>query len=623
MNTTESRQRQHIAEESDRAHFGTHCVNCMPGDCPIYVLVKDGKVVREEAAGVVPTVEAGVPDMNPMICQKGLAWSVEQDAEDRIPTPMRRAGERGEGRWQRISWDEALREVADAMIDAIEDVGPEAVVMEMSPEIAATQPSSRFMNALGGQVLDVDATINDFFSGYQQTFGKFSFTASIDDNFHCDLILIWHSNPAHTLIPAYHYNCEARYRGAEVALISTDVSPSHCHVDYHVPVRHGTDAALALAMAQVVIAEDRVDWGFAASQTDLSLLVRTDDGRFLRQSDVEPEGRDDRFYQGHPDSGIVPADPAHLGLDFEPLRGGELEVEIASGSRIHVEPLCARVRRKLDAEFTPEQASPICEAHPDTIRMLARKIAAGRTRIGLGAGVCKYYHGDLMTRSMLLLLALTGNWGKKGAGVGAWCSSLFDGLSSVMVKSEPGVEAGREMFQGIDTMRAAIQQQDPTLTGELPDRVLLKAATGRTIYPAAFFWYLHSGFRERWNNSDWNDPGMPRDFHSYFEEACRSGAWANAVEVAEHKPPRVLLEVGGNTLRRTRGGKGVLLENLWPKLDKIICIDYRMSETAIHSDIVLPATQHYEKTGFGMPTPWPFMLAMSNAVVEPLQRGAR
>jgi anaerobic selenocysteine-containing dehydrogenase len=145
----------------------------------------------------------------------------------------------------------------------------------------------------------------------------------------------------------------------------------------------------------------------------------------------------------------------------------------------------------------------------------------------------------------------------------------------------------------------------------------LKAATGRTIYPAAFFWYLHSGFRERWNNKDWNDPGMPRDFHSYFEEASRSGAWANAIEVAEQKPPRVLLEVGGNTLRRTRGGKRVLLENLWPKLEKIICVDYRMSETAIHSDIVLPATQHYEKTGFGMPTPWPFMLAMSDAVVEP------
>ena len=45
--------------------------------------------------------------------------------------------------------------------------------------------------------------------------------------------------------------------------------------------------------------------------------------------------------------------------------------------------------------------------------------------------------------------------------------------------------------------------------------------------------------------------------------------------------------------------------------------DYRMSQTALHADLVLPATQHYEKTGFGMPTPWPFILAMSHAVVPP------
>jgi anaerobic selenocysteine-containing dehydrogenase len=47
----------------------------------------------------------------------------------------------------------------------------------------------------------------------------------------------------------------------------------------------------------------------------------------------------------------------------------------------------------LDAEYTPEQASQICEAHPDTIRMLARKVAAGRTRISLGMSAAKYYHG--------------------------------------------------------------------------------------------------------------------------------------------------------------------------------------------------------------------------------------
>jgi anaerobic selenocysteine-containing dehydrogenase len=75
--------------------------------------------------------------------------------------------------------------------------------------------------------------------------------------------------------------------------------------------------------------------------------------------------------------------------------------------------------------------------------------------------------------------------------------------------------------------------------------------------------------------------------------------------------------VGGNTLRRTRGGKNALLQNLWPKLTKIVCMDYRMSQTSLHADIVLPATQHYEKTTFGMPTPWPFILSMSHAVVPP------
>jgi anaerobic selenocysteine-containing dehydrogenase len=79
----------------------------------------------------------------------------------------------------------------------------------------------------------------------------------------------------------------------------------------------------------------------------------------------------------------------------------------------------------------------------------------------------------------------------------------------------------------------------------------------------------------------------------------------------------VLLEVGGNTLRRTRGGKNALLRNLWPKLTKIVCMDFRMSQTALYADIVLPATQHYEKTAFGMPTPWPFILSMSHAVVPP------
>jgi DMSO reductase family type II enzyme molybdopterin subunit len=614
---TEARHRARIDQDWDRVSFGTHCVNCVPGDCPVYVFVKDGKVVREEAAGVLETVEPGVPDMNPLVCQKGLAWSLEHDAADRLRYPLRRAGERGEGRWERISWDEALSEAADAIVDAIEEVGADSVLMEMGTSVSAIPASARFMGVLGGTVLDVDATINDFFTGYQQTFGKFSFTPSVDDTFHCDCIIFWHCNPAHTQIPMFHYATEARYRGAELVLISTDVSPSHSHVDYHVPVRHGTDAALALAMCQVVLSEGLMDRDFVAAQTDLSLLVRTDSGEFLRDRHLNRGGRDDRFFQAHPERGPVPADPASLELDFEPLLEGDLEVETLDVGPVRVEPLFARLKRMLDAEYTPEQASRICEAHPDTIRMLARKVASKRTRIAAGAGICKYYHGDLMTRSMLLLLALTGNWGKKGTGVGGWCSSMFDGMSTLMAKTKAGVEGGMEVLNAAKLMRDQLREQDPSLTGELADRALFRMVGAGTMVPPAFHWYTHAGYRERWNRREWSDPAMPREFDAYWKEAVESKAWGAAAEADETRPPRVLLEVSGNTLRRTRGGKGAVFEHLWPKLRKVVCMDYRMSQTALHADIVLPATQHYEKTTFGMPTPWPFVLAMSQAVVAP------
>jgi nitrate reductase alpha subunit len=78
-----------------------------------------------------------------------------------------------------------------------------------------------------------------------------------------------------------------------------------------------------------------------------------------------------------------------------------------------------------------------------------------------------------------------------------------------------------------------------------------------------------------------------------------------------------MIELGGNTLRRTRGGKKVVFENLWPQLRKVVCVDYRMSQTALHSDIVLPAAQHYEKTSFGMPGPYTMFLSMNDPGVTP------
>ena len=74
----------------DKVVWGTHCVDCYPGNCPMRVYVRDGKVVREEQSGDFPRIEAGVPDMNPLGCQKGACWSQHLDAPDRVLHPLRR-----------------------------------------------------------------------------------------------------------------------------------------------------------------------------------------------------------------------------------------------------------------------------------------------------------------------------------------------------------------------------------------------------------------------------------------------------------------------------------------------------------------------------------------------------
>ena len=280
----------------DKVAWGTHCIDCYPGNCPFFVYVKDGIVWREEQAGRFTQIEQGIPDNNPMGCQKGAAWSQQLYSPDRLLHPLKRAGERGSGKWQQISWDKALTEIADALIDTIREEGPESIVREGTPEIGAVSKVQRFLDLIGAVTTDLNGSINDFASGLYETYGKFNGVSEIGDWFNSELVLIWHMNPAYTRIPHFHFVTEARYHGAEVVSIVADYNPSAIHADAFLPVRPGTDAALALAACQVIIEEGLLDRAFVVEQTDLPLLVRADTKRFLRASDLDADAREDQFY---------------------------------------------------------------------------------------------------------------------------------------------------------------------------------------------------------------------------------------------------------------------------------------------------------------------------------------
>ncbi|GIW40830.1 MAG: hypothetical protein KatS3mg076_1407 [Candidatus Binatia bacterium] len=596
----ESEDRYRAVWKWDRVSWGCHAVDCYPGGCPWRVYSRGGKIVREEQAGIFPVIEPGVPDMNPMGCQKGAAWSQQHESPERVLYPLRRAGERGSGKWERVSWETALREIADAILDAVEECGPASLYHIGTPGEGGVQQIlwNTFSALLGFQVTDLQAEINDFSPGIYTTFGKFDPAPSADDFFKCELVLIWHANPVYTNITWYHFVQEARYNGCEVVTIAPDFSPSAVHADYFVPIEIGTDAALANAISQVLVEEALFDAAFVKRQTDLPLLVRRDDRRFLRASDLG-QGGDDQFYWLDARTGrVVPAPKATLDPgEVDPALEGEVTVRLRDGREVEVAPAFVFLRELLDRDYRPELASKVCGVHPETIRLLARKIASRRTRILMGWNSGKYYHGDLMERAMMLVLGLSGNWGKHGTGARSWAVGLNDGMFSVMMKPRVGPEAVLETRAMRDATLEAMRQADPTITDEMARYALEREVTKMlgVFTPPAFFWYHHCGYREVWNRREFHDPAMKRPFDAYLREAWEKGWWDFVAPEAPATEPRVLIEVGGNLLRRQRGGARMLLRHLWPKLKMIVSVDWRINTTGLYADYILPAAQHYEK----------------------------
>ncbi|NNJ76109.1 MAG: molybdopterin-dependent oxidoreductase, partial [Anderseniella sp.] len=281
----------------DKTVRGTHLINCWyQAHCAFDVYVRDGIVFREEQAADYPQLNEDVPDMNPRGCQKGCSFSKRMYEESRIRYPLKQAGERGSGKWERVTWDEALDDIADKFIDVVSEEGTDRVIWDMGPDInvgAANAGQARFAQLTHSISLDSNSSNGDGHRGAFETFGNIYMDRSIEDYFYSDVILIWGSNPIVTSIPNAHFFTEARYNGSQIVCIAPDYSPSAIKADLWVPLAPGTDAALALAVAREIVFGGHVNEGFVAEQTDLALLVRTDTGKLLSEKDAKG-GRTDR-----------------------------------------------------------------------------------------------------------------------------------------------------------------------------------------------------------------------------------------------------------------------------------------------------------------------------------------
>ena len=598
------------------SHVRANCISA----CSWNVFVKDGIAWYEEQNAIYEASEEGVPDFNPRGCQKGACFTHVMYEPSRIMHPLRRVGPRGSGKWKRVSWDEALTEIAESIIDASVKDGTGAVVydhgttnVDFGPDTAS---ELRLFHALSSSVLDSWAGVGDMPYGAVQTWGLYNSEGTSDDWFKSDFIVVWIGNPDVTRMPEAHFMHEARYRGAKVVVIAPDYSQTAVHADYWLNPRMGTDAALGLAMAQVILSEGLHDEEYIREQTDLPILVREDTGRYLRDSDLRRGGKDDFFYYWDETQDKLAAVPGCQGEGgrslalggLKPALSGRWPVKLVDGKTVHVRPMIEDLRKHVNESYTPEQAAQITGVGPETIRRIARELAAApRAMIFSSWGACKHYHSDLFQRTKILLMALTGNQGKSGAGlrIAAWWR----------------VEGFERLAYGVGTIPLALRLRLlwRVVWGTMGWREFedfmqeMKARSGDT--PLMPWLYVHAGYNKVWDRPDFQDPAVPRPTSEYMKEAVEKG-WI-PIRPLPGIDPKVFIFTGPNPLRRWPAPQ-IALENLWPKLAMVVDVNFKVSTSGLHADYILPAAGYYERDSIKYSQVYVPYIMLCEKAVDPL-----
>ncbi len=240
------------------------CPHDCPDTCAMLVTVEDGRAIEVR----------GAPDHPPTggaLCTKVARYLERTYSDQRVLHPMKRVGRKGEGRFERIGWDEALDTIAAKFGEiAASPDGPQAIVpYSYAGTMGLLQGASmdrRFFHRLGASLLDRTICASAGKAGWVATIGA-AMGTDVERFDESRLILIWGSNPVVSNLHFWSRAQEAKRRGAKLIAIDPYRSQTveKCH--QHIALIPGTDAALALGMMHVLIAEDLVDHDYVARHT--------------------------------------------------------------------------------------------------------------------------------------------------------------------------------------------------------------------------------------------------------------------------------------------------------------------------------------------------------------------
>lgn len=242
---------------SERA-VPTFCAMCGPGPgCGIYAFVKNGRFTRIEGMEESP-LNIG------KVCPKAHAAPQWVYSPQRLKHPLKRTGTKGQGKFEKITWNDAIDIISEKLTEQKKKYGPES--------LAILSPARRSYSEYLYRFLMVHGSPNYGHSGICAVQNAFSFAHTLGalmphvDYRNSDLVLIWGKQPVYSGASkgGTRSLIKASERGARIIAIKPTLEPDAALADLWVPIRPGTDAALALAMLNYIIKEELYDKGFVS-----------------------------------------------------------------------------------------------------------------------------------------------------------------------------------------------------------------------------------------------------------------------------------------------------------------------------------------------------------------------
>lgn len=240
------------------------CPHDCPDTCAMLYHVEDGKLVDVKGDPDHPMTRGG-------LCVKVKNFHEHHYQNDRLLYPMRRVGPKGAGEFERITWQQALTEIKQRWTSIIDEYGSQAIMphayLGHQGVLNGLTSGDAFFNRLGSTVAEKTYCESGSSTAWHMTVGG-SGGLDVESMAHSKYIIVWGMNMTSTNLHGWPFLLEARKNnGAKIVVIDPVLNRTARQADWHIPIRPGTDGALALGLIHEIIAQGLTDNDYIAKYT--------------------------------------------------------------------------------------------------------------------------------------------------------------------------------------------------------------------------------------------------------------------------------------------------------------------------------------------------------------------